>query len=111
LLEERERCNPREWVSKTGGHDSSIAFYSQVAEKTGFVERLLVVPLLSMRATGFISVERAAKPLKNYVWSKSCNRNEMEKSETLLHVGLNIRLLHQANKVMKKTMKPTHQSK
>jgi len=66
-----------------GGHDSRIiTFYSQVPEVTGFVEKV-VVPLLSMRAIGTISVERAAKPLKNYVRSKSRNRNGMEKSETL----------------------------
>jgi hypothetical protein len=45
-----------------------------------------------METTGSISVERAAKPLKNKVADKSRNRNSKDKLTVLLRVGLNLRL-------------------
>ena len=45
-----------------------------------------------MKTTGSISVERAAKPLKNKVADKSRNRNSKDKRTVLLRVRLNLRL-------------------
>jgi hypothetical protein len=45
-----------------------------------------------MKTTGCISVERAAKPLRNKVADKSRNRNSKDKMTVLLRVGLNLRL-------------------
>jgi hypothetical protein len=46
----------------------------------------------STKTIGSISVERAAKPLKNKVSGKSRNRNSKDKRTVLLRVGLNLRL-------------------
>ena len=92
-------------MNKTGAHDSRITFYHQeVKDETGFVEKV-VIPLLSMRTTGSIAVERVAKPLKNFVKCKTRNRISLDRSEMLLRAGINLRFLHEANKVMKKAMK------
>jgi hypothetical protein len=92
------------WVSMTGGHDNRLTFFNQVADDTGFVKKT-IVPLLSMRTTGSIAVERVAKPLKNFVKSKTRNRNGLDKTEVYLRAGINLRFLYEANKVMKKTIK------
>ena len=49
-------------------------------------------PLLSLKTTGSISVERAAKPLKNGVASKDRNRLSHDKRLMCLKVGLNLNL-------------------
>ena len=54
-----------------------------------------------MKTTGSISVERAAKPLKNKVAEKSRNRNSKDKRTVLLRVGLNLRLKRESLQAMK----------
>lgn len=93
----------REWVSTTGGHDNRLTFFNQVQDDTGLVKKA-IVPLLSMRTTGSIAVERVAKPLKNFVKSKTRNRNGLDKTEVYLRAGIYLRFLLEANKVMKKTI-------
>ena len=46
----------------------------------------------AMKTIGSISVERAAKPLKNKVADKSRNRSSKDTRMVLLRVGLNLRL-------------------
>jgi hypothetical protein len=53
-------------------------------------------PLLPMKTTGSISVERAAKPLKNKIADKTRNRNSKDKRTVLLRCGLNLRLKRQS---------------
>jgi hypothetical protein len=45
-----------------------------------------------MKTTGSISVERAAKPLKNKTANKHRHRLHTDKRAMLLRVGLNLRL-------------------
>ena len=54
-----------------------------------------------MKTTGSISVERAAKPLKNKVAEKSRNRNSKDKRTVLLRVGLNLRLKRESLEAVK----------
>ena len=50
-------------------------------------------PLLSVRITGSMTVERVAKPLKKSVLTKECSKLSTGKSEMLLRAGLNLRFL------------------
>jgi hypothetical protein len=55
-----------------------------------------------MKTTGSISVERAAKPLKNKVADKTRNRNSKGTKRTvLLRCGLNLRLKRQSLEAVK----------
>ena len=53
----------------------------------------MIEPLLLIRSTGSILVERVGKPLKNNVWSKLHNSLGQDKAEVCLSVGLNLRYL------------------
>ena len=56
-----------QWVSTTGGHQGRLEFFG-IAPPSKLYD-LVIEPLLLVRSTGSISVERVAKPLKNNVWS------------------------------------------
>jgi hypothetical protein len=79
-----------DWVYKWERHLGRLRFFADLPPTPYFI--CLTKPLLSMRTTGSISVERAAKPLKNKVADKSRNRNSKDKLTVLLRVGLNLRL-------------------
>ena len=51
-----------------------------------------------MRTTGSISVERAAKPMKNNVMIKTRGRLMKEKGLVMLRAGLNMRLLERVKR-------------
>jgi hypothetical protein len=55
-------------------------------------------PLLSIKTTGSLSVERVAKPLKNKVATKERNRLHTTDRRTslLLRAGLNLRLKNES---------------
>ena len=57
-------------------------------------------PLLSARTVGSIAVERVAKTLKNKVLAKDRNKLGVGRAETLLRVGMNLRLLNKHKKMM-----------
>ena len=80
-----------QWVSTTGGHQGRLEFFS-IAPPSKLYD-LVIEPLLSVRSTGSISVERVAKPLKNNVWSKLRSNLGQDKAEVCLRAGLNLRYL------------------
>jgi hypothetical protein len=91
-----------EWVEKTGGHQARLLWFTQFGDdNTMEYFKEIVQPLLSMRTTGSIAVERVAKPLKNSIETKSRNRLEAEKGAQLLKAGLDLRFLKEAGKAMK----------
>ena len=61
-------------------------------------------PLLSLRTTGSMSVERVAKPLKVAVYTKQRNRLEFGNKKMLLRTGLNLRFLLGIKFAMKTTL-------
>ena len=78
------------WVEDYGRHNGRLKFFAGF-NPTPFVTTV-ANPLLSMKTTGSISVERAAKPLKNKLATKERNIMSTETMSTLLRVGLNLRL-------------------
>jgi hypothetical protein len=88
-----------DWIKKTGGHCSRLSFFS-ILPKSQFYT-MLIEPLLSLRTTGSITVERIAKPMKHKVLEKHRNRLGIPKAEMLLRVGLNLRALMARGKALK----------
>ena len=88
-----------DWIKKTGGHCLRLTFFS-ILPKTPFFKSL-VEPLLSLRTTGSIAVERIAKPMKHKVLEKQRNRLGIVKAELLLRVSLNLRALMARGKPLK----------
>ena len=86
-----------EWLRETGRHDGRLCFFEAYATASKFYMHV-AKRLLSMRTTGSISVERAAKPMKNNVMIKTRNKLQKEKGLVLLSAGLNIRILKTAKK-------------
>ena len=56
--------------------------------------------ILSARTVGSITGERVAKTLKNKVLAKDLNKLGVGRAETLLRVGMNLRLLNKHKKMM-----------
>jgi hypothetical protein len=88
-----------DWVDKWKRHPGRLRFFADLPPTPYFI--CVAKPLLSMKTTGSISVERAAKPLKNKVAEKSRNRNSKDKRTVLLRVGLNLRLKRESLQAMK----------
>jgi len=80
-----------EWVLKTGGHDSRLQFFTILSQNRIYDK--IVEPLLSVRSTGSIVVERVAKPMKNDVLSKFRQRLGEERAEMCLRAGMNLGFL------------------
>ncbi len=53
----------------------------------------IIEPLLSVRSTGSITVERVAKPMKNDVLSKFRQRLGEERAEMCMRAGMNLGFL------------------
>ena len=62
---------------------------------------LIGKPLMSLRTTGSMTVERVAKPLKNSVCTKSRRRLKPKVASILLRTGLNLRFLVESKMRMK----------
>ena len=56
---------------------------------------------MSLRTTGSITVERVAKPLKNYVFSKGQRRIDRQRVSQLLRCGFNLKFLNEIKIAMK----------
>jgi hypothetical protein len=82
------------WVERWKRHLGRLRFFADLPPTPYFI--CVAKPLLSMKTTGSISVERAAKPLKNKIADKTRNRNSKDKRTVLLRCGLNLRLKRQS---------------
>ena len=66
------------YLEKTGAHDGRLRFFEAHHPASPFYQHV-AKRLLSMRTAGSISVERAAKPMKNYIMTKTRSRLKKEK--------------------------------
>ena len=90
------------WIVDTGGHMSRLAWFEAWFPQSKFYTKL-AKPLLSLRTTGSMSVERVAKHLKVAVYTKHRNRLECGNKKMLLRTGLNLRFLLGMKVAMKTT--------
>ena len=98
------------------GHIVDVLNWWYTKFNTSALFEHVVVGLLDLSTVGSMTVERAAKPLKNFVWSKSRNRLRGTNAAMLLRVGMNIRLIFNIHKdakdaawnVMGKTITEVH---
>ena len=84
--------NVQDWVEEHGGIAGRIRWFEAYAPNNQFYI-LVAKPLLSIRTTGSIDVERKVKPLKNMVLTKSRNRVKDRKAEMLFRTSQNLRQL------------------
>lgn len=101
-----------QWIDQTGGQSSPLLFFAQMPRIEYYT--LIAEPLLSMRTMGSLQADTVSAPLENK--AKITKKEDMEKAETLLRTGLNVRFLFDANngiitKVVKKTTTPGNTSR
>ena len=83
------------WVKERGKHMSRMAWFLTWQPDSKLFLRV-AKPLLSLRTTGSMSVERVAKPLKNFVHTTFRSRMTPGESSMLLRAGLHLRFLGEA---------------
>ena len=81
-----------DYIQRSGGHDSRLGWWTVHASRSILFTEV-ARPLLSVRITGSMTVERVAKPLKNKIMTKERANLSSEKGAMLLRVGLNLRFL------------------
>jgi hypothetical protein len=81
------------WIEATGGLETRLSYIGGGGMANGPLFHQILKPLLSMGTSGSITVERVAKPLKNYVLTKHRNKLGLERANMLLRLGLNLRFL------------------
>jgi hypothetical protein len=88
-----------DWVEKWGRRIGRLRFFVDLNPTCYF--ELVAKSLLSIKSTGSISVERAAKPMKTRVATKGRSRLSTDKRTILLRVGLNLRLKNEKSSFCK----------
>jgi hypothetical protein len=88
-----------EWVVRTGGIESRIAWFETFAKDELFY-RDIAKPLLSLGVAGSTTLERAVKPFKNAVATEENGRLLDRESPMLVRAGLNLRFLQHAKMQM-----------
>jgi len=74
---------------KVRGQRSTVNGHFTILSKNRLYEKV-IEPLLSVRSTGSITVERVAKPMKNDVLSKFRQRLGEEHAEMCMCAGMNL---------------------
>lgn len=92
-----------DWVEKYDGLAGRLRFFDVYAKHSKFYIRV-ARPLLSMRTTGSIDVERVAKPFKNNILRKDRNRLSDGKGRVLFRAAQNLRYLMKAKAELKGTI-------
>ena len=82
----------QDWVEEHGGVAGRLRWFEAYAPNSAFY-RLVARPLLSIRTTGSIDVERKVKPLKRMILTKTRNRVADRKAEMLFRTSQNLRML------------------
>ena len=95
-LEERNSnftvADVKEWVEKHDHLQGRFRFFDVYAKHSSLYIRV-ARPLLSMRTTGSIDVERVAKPFKHNILRKKRNRLSDQKGRVLFRAAQNLRYL------------------
>ena len=79
-----------EWIVSNDGIKGRLRFFETFARNNDFYMKV-VKPLLSMRTTGSIDVERRIKPLKHNIVTKKRNRLKDPKGVSLLRASENLK--------------------
>ncbi len=82
----------REWSERHGGIKGRLRWFEVYALNSKLYQ-LVIKPLMSIRTTGSIDVERAVKPIKKDILTKSRNRMSNNKAMVLFRTSENVRQL------------------
>ena len=93
----------RDWVESHDYLEGRFRFFDVYKPNSVFYRRV-ARPLLSMRTTGSMSVERQAKNLKYNLLRKERNRLSDERGNVLYYTAQNMRLLAKAKMAVKGTV-------
>ena len=79
-----------EWIVSNDGIKGRLRFFETFSRNNDFYMKV-AKPLLSMRTTGSIDVERRIKPLKHNIVTKKRNRLKDPKGVSLLRASENLK--------------------
>ena len=94
-----------EWIEKHGGTEGRLHWFEAYEPQSPFYQ-FVAKPLLSMRTTGSMDTECAAKPLKNALLTKQRNRLSDHKAMVLFRASQNLKHLHRFKTEMKQLSNP-----
>ena len=89
LLQTRHHTN----TARRTGHIAAVLAWWGINFSATALYKYAAKSLLSLATVGSITVERAAKTLKNMVWTKHNARMGAASASMLLRLGMNLRLL------------------
>ena len=90
-----------EWIVRNDGIKGRLRFFECFAKNNDFYLKI-AMPLLSMRTTGSIDVERRIKALKGGIVTKKRNRLKDPKGISLLRADENLKHINNAKKILGK---------